>query len=174
MKTIAQQQQKEEDTAIRQSKVWQHIALFIFGVILVAGGLFAFWSVQSSKVLDIHNDPVPARPPEVKANGGIIILDIDYCKLSDARGLTKVYLVGEEKGQKPEINWPVDESPKGCVHRDIPIPIPASLQTDVYHIVFEVTYRVNPLKEQVVIFRSRSFKVINEKLQPGDAKPVVQ
>lgn len=153
-------------------RIFAYLTILLAGVALALGGLLIYWSLQPSNILDIKNDPLPVRPLEVSANGGIVIATVDYCKTRKVDGHAKVYLVGEGNGQKPELAWPVDTQGPQCLKIDIPIPIPASTQTDVYHIVFEVTYKVNPLKDQVAVFRTRSFKVINEKLQPGDAKPV--
>lgn len=165
---------KVQDTSIRQSVLWQRIALAVFGIIILLFGLFVYWSSQTSKVLVVNNDPVSVRPPEVQANGGVIILTVDYCKNSGAHGVTEAFLIGETFGGKIAINWPVDRSPKGCNKLDVPVPIPAQAPTDTYHIVYEITYRVNPIKSGYTTFRSQSFKVINEKLQPGDAKPIPQ
>ncbi len=145
------------------------------GLVLTAFivGLFLFWSYQPTDILTIKNDPVPVKPTEVDAGEGIVYLNTDFCKNRKATGVTRVFLVGETKGQKPEISWPLDTTPPQCLKTDVPLHIPASAQTDTYHAVFEITYQVNPLKKQVVTFHSRSFSVVNIKLQPGDAKPVV-
>lgn len=135
--------------------------------------LVLYWVAQPTSVLEIKNDPAPVKPVEIEA-GNEIKVTVDFCKNRKATGKVKVYLVGETKGQKPEINWPLDSTEPQCVKFDVPVTVPASAQTDKYHVVFETTYKVNPLKEQVVIFRSRSFDVANTKLQRGDAKPVVE
>lgn len=165
--------QKAEDTSVRHSKIWQYTSLAVMAIILILALLVTYWLLQPSKVLNIKNDPVVVRPHEVSADGGIVILTVDFCKVSDATGNVEASLIGEQHGAKIAINWPQDKTPKGCKKLDIPVAIPAQAQTDVYHVVFEITYPVNPIKTSYVTFRSRSFQVTNYKLQPGDAKPTL-
>lgn len=153
-------------------KITKLIAYFVSFALIGAAILVAYWFVQPTNVLEIYNDPVPVYPPAVGAGEGRINLFLDYCKLREAKGTVKVFMVGENHGQKPELVWPEDSTPKGCVNSPIDILIPGSVQTDTYHIVFEVRYNINPFKDsELTVFRTRSFQVINEKLQPGDAKP---
>lgn len=151
-------------------KVMTYGALSIMALFV---GVIVYWSFSTRKqVLVINNDPVTIRPSEVNAGDGIVYLKVDYCKNAKATGQTKVYLIGETYGAKPEVAWPDDTAAKGCQVLEFPVHIPAQTQTDMYHIVFEVKYQLNPIRDSYTTFRSRTFKVINEKQQPGDAKPV--
>lgn len=144
--------------------------------IIVSASLIAlslqmfYWTTQPSKVLVINNEPVPVEPPEVK-DGGKVFLTIDFCQDISATAVTEVHLVGEQ-GAKVRVNWPPGRVEKQCsVYPDIPVPIPGQTPTDIYYVEFKSCYDINPLKNnQCTIFKSKSFKVINPKLQPDDAQ----
>ncbi len=149
----------------------QTLAIVIMTVIALLSGFFVLrWSYQSSKVLVVNNSPVPVKPPEVIPEGKIF-LDIDFCKYNDLTDKTAVTLVGEH-GANIAVNWPSGKAPPQCtVLKDVPLPIPAQTPTDTYYAKFEVCYNINYLKKnRCTTFTSQSFKVINSKLSPGDAK----
>jgi hypothetical protein len=156
---------------LNAKKIFGYGALLITALLVIT---FVRWTFEGRKsVLVINNDPVPVKPPEVNIQDGVVFLTIDYCKNRDAHGATEVYLVGEQYGAKIPIAWPEDKTPKGCaVLSAVPVNIPAQTPTDTYHVVFEIRYATNPIKESYTIFRSRSFKVVNEALKPGSAKPI--
>ncbi len=151
--------------------------IVIVAIILLAVGLMRLltWSFAPNQVLIVRNTPVPVQPPEVK-DGGKIYLNIDYCKEVTAVGKTEVNLIGESAGAKIAVAWPDDESKAQCsVLNDVPVPIPAQTPTDTYHVEFVVCYDINPVKRnRCTTFTSQHFKVLNDKLNPGDAEPVME
>lgn len=152
--------------------------LFAYGSLLLTGLVVAtvlFWSFQSSKVLEVKNSPVDAFPPEVQAGTSAIFLDIDYCKYTKVDGVVEVNLIGQTTGSKIGVTWPQDKTPRGCARlKQVPVLIPPQTPTDTYTAVFSITYaKINPIKPaQPVTFSSKPFKVVNKKLQPGDATVV--
>lgn len=150
-------------------RVKQILAYAALAILAIAVGFYVYWSLQPSEVLVVNNSPVPVQPPEVR-DGGKVYLTIDFCKKSGAHGTTTLNLIGETVGAKIAIAWPVDTTPEQCqVYPEIPVPIPAQTPTDMYHAEFVTCYDVNPLKRSCTTFTSRSFKVTNNKLNPGDA-----
>ncbi len=154
---------------VKTAKHWQHLAYGVFTLTLIVLSILGYWLIQPSNVLVVKNGPLPVRPQEVNANGGQIIATVDFCKNSSATGKIVVYLAGNN-GAKIDVNWPDDTLKKGCKKFDIPIPIPAQTPTGEYHVVFEATYMVSPIKNSFTTFQTQTFKVVNDKLQPGDAK----
>ncbi len=148
------------------------ITIFMAFLILLVGARLVTWSFAPSRVLVVKNSPTPVEPPEVK-DGEAVALSIDFCKLTNAWGQTEVNLVGD-MGAKIAVAWPVDKTEKGCAfYPKVPVPIPAQTPTDTYKVTFEVCYDVNPLKtNKCTYFESQKFKVINDKLSPGDAKVI--
>ena len=138
---------------------------------ILAGSLQVMvWSSRPSIVLTINNDPVPAKPPEVKG-GDKVYLDIDFCQSVSAVMVTEVKLRGEH-GAIIDVNWPSGRVEKGCnVYKDVPVPIPGQTPTDTYVVEFKSCANVNPIKNnQCTTFKSKPFKVMNPKLNPGDAQ----
>lgn len=145
------------------------IIIVLLFITVVGGGFLLKWAYQSSEILVVNNSPVPARPPEVK-DGDKVFLTIDFCKKGDYADKTTLNLVGDA-GAKIAVNWPTSRTTEQCtVYKDVPIPIPAQTPSDTYHAEFEVCYDVNFLKKnRCTTFTSQSFKVVNDKLNPGDA-----
>jgi hypothetical protein len=156
---------------IRAKQVFAYGALAIMGLFVA---FVVYWSAQPSTVLTIKNDPVPARPAEV-APDGEILLAIDFCQTISAVMVTEVHLLGEH-GADIAVNWPRGRVEKGCnTYPKVPVPIPGQTPTDTYVAVFKSCADINPLKDhQCTTFRSQSFKVVNSKLNPGDAQVKVE
>lgn len=146
------------------------VAVFMVALLSLGGIRLVSWAFASTEVLVIKNTPVPAKPPEVK-DGDRVYLTIDFCKNSNAVGRNTVHLIGSQ-GAKVSIDWPEDTTKKQCaIFAEIPVPIPAQTPSDTYHVEFITCYDINPLKKnKCSTFTSQSFKVINSKLNPGDAK----
>lgn len=159
-----------EPKAPRTIRLFTLATIVIIGIVILGILRLSTWLIQPSQVLRVNNSPVPVQPPEVR-DGGNVFLTIDFCKASKATGITTLNLIGETAKAKIAVSWPVDTTPKQCaVFKDVPIPIPAQTPSDVYHAEFVTCYTVNPLKHTCTTFISRSFKVVNSKLNPGDAK----
>lgn len=146
------------------------LAIVVSVGILGIAGQALLWSLQPSTVLTVNNEPVPAEPPEIQG-GDKIHLTVDFCQSISAVATTRLRLVGAEGALIP-VNWPTGRVEKGCnTYPDIPIPIPGQTPTDTYYAEFITCYYINPLKNnQCTTFRSKTFKVVNSVLNPGDAK----
>jgi hypothetical protein len=134
----------------------------VAALIASALGLFVIlrWSFEDTTVLEIHNNPFPARivPDPTGKTGGIIFLQADYCKDKNVSGTTRISYVSANR----EVFLPLapEQLPKGCASKEVPIVIPRDLPQDTYKVRFHVTYDVNPLKNNVTTdFESRSFTV---------------
>lgn len=151
-------------------------------ILITVSALILYWGLQpSTGVLEIYNDPLQVKPEDVPA-GGKAIAYVDFCKKGDQEGTVEVNLIGETGGAKITVNWPADKLDAVCTRDypqhvecdakaetptciELPIPIPGQTPSDIYHAVFTVTYKLNPLKQSETVFRTRSFKVVNPKLQ---------
>lgn len=143
------------------TKVVNYLILAALAFIAVAIGIFLMWSFESEKVLEIKNSPFPTRSVRENATtGGVIILDIDYCKHSDAHGEVRVSFVSKSR----EVFLPIayDDQGANCRHTEVPVLIPTDLPPDTYKVKFRTTYEVNPIKKGIVNeFESQEFIVTN-------------
>lgn len=145
------------------SKINKMISRAVIGALVIIAlgiGVFLFWSFQSEQVLDIKNAPIPTRSiREHPTAGGVVILDVDYCKKVDIKGRIRTSLVSSTR----EVFLPMaDEAgPKGCKHTDVPVLLPKDIPPDTYKIKFRVTYDLNPVKRGIVQeFESQGFQIV--------------
>lgn len=120
-------------------------ALLLTAVVIV---LMFFWATDNSKVLDIKNAPFPTRTiREHPTAGGVVILDVDYCKNRNIEGDLRMSFVSASR----EIFLPMtkEKGPKGCTKTEFPVLIPKEIPADTYKIKFRVDYDLNPLKQNV-------------------------
>lgn len=135
----------------RSTKILNWISIAALAVIAVSLAIILKWSFAPTEVLDIRNNPFPARvvPDPTGQTGGIVFLKVDYCKNLAVNGTVRVSYVSKSR----EIFLPVsrEQLPKGCSvdKQELPVVIPLSLLRDEYKIKFHVTYDVNPLKQNV-------------------------
>lgn len=141
----------------RQIKVATLVSIVLFSIGAVVAGLVGYWSLTGDDVLIFHKDPIPETPKFVKSEDKII-LDIDFCKLSDTPGRVTQRLVSN----KTELFAPTvtETQPAGCYHYKLPIPIPPQTSPDKYHINYRVVYQTNPFHTVVEEVNSEEFEVI--------------
>lgn len=144
----------------KSTKFINYIVVSALVAVAIALAIFIKWSFADTNVLEIRNNPFPARVVADPTNrtGGIVFLTADYCKNSNTTGTVRVSYVSASR----EIFLPVapEKLPKGCSSNDIPIVIPLNLTKDKYSIKFHVTYNINPLKKGIVLdFQSQPFTV---------------
>ena len=137
---------------------------YIIGVALIvialALAVFLKWSLADTTVLDVKNDPFPARVVEdpTGQTGGIVFLKVDYCKTQNVDGKIRVSYISKSR----EVFLPIadEKLPKGCNNQQVPVVVPLNLLQDTYKIKFHVTYNVNPVKKGIVAdFESQSVMV---------------
>lgn len=144
----------------KSTKIANYVAIASLLLTALAVGIFLKWSFADTDILQIKNNPFPARivNDPTKSTGGIVFLDADYCKTSDIVGEIRVSYVSKSR----EIFLPLtkEQLPKGCDKKEVPVVIPLSILQDTYRIKFRVTYDINPLKQNIVTnFESQEFKV---------------
>lgn len=125
-------------------------------------GLLVYWGSASTEVFQINKNPIPVRTiREHPTADGVVILDVDLCKKTSAKGQTRVSFVSASR----EIFLPLSDEnlPEGCLDREIPILIPHEITPGEYKIKFRVEYDLNPLKKNVIQeFESLTFIVDEE------------
>lgn len=148
------------DAPEKPTKTSKIIYKVIFGALAAAGIALAVvlgWGFQSTEVLEIKNSPFPTRiMRDNQTNSSIVILDTDFCKHQDIKGLVRVSFVSKTREEFLPIS---DEDGKvQCKRIDVPIVVPKALPADTYKIKFRVTYDINPLKRDVPVeFESKEF-----------------
>lgn len=119
-------------------------------VIALGLGIFLKWSLADTTVLDVKNDPFPARVVQdpTGQTGGIVFLKIDYCKNQNVDGKIRISYVSKSR----EVFLPLadEKLPKGCNNQEVPVILPLSLLKDTYKIKFHVSYDINPVKRGIV------------------------
>lgn len=149
-----------EEVHVTKTARWINKTAVIALVVIAIGiGVFLNWSFTSEQPLVINNNPFPTRaiPPDAGPND-VLVLEIDYCKNTEKQGEVRTSFVSESR----EIFLPVvsEQYDEGCFFQDIPILIPEELPVGTYHIHFEATYDLNPIKKNVTImFQSQKFTV---------------
>lgn len=147
-----------------KSKVGNYIAYVALILVVIMMGMILKWSFQSDDVLEIKNEPVPARTiREYPEADGVVVLKVDYCKKIAVKGEVRVSFVGISR--ETFLPTAEDKMPANCNNGhdepiEIPILIPKDLPVGHYHIHFNVVYQVNPLKEVVEEFDSQEFELV--------------
>lgn len=148
----------QQNSDQKHSNIVNVIAYVALGFVILVVGLFAYWSLAGSDVLEIKNEPVPVRTirPKPKADG-ILFLNVDYCKKVSASGRVRTSFVGASR----ETFLPVyeDKQPPVCQKVEVPVPIPHDMAPGKYHLHYRVVYKINPIKEVVEEFNSSEFEV---------------
>ncbi len=147
----------------RQTKTAKTINRFILVAMLVAAiglGVIIKWAIADTKVIEIYNAPVPTHtlPDPSGKTGGIISLDIDYCKYVSVTGELRISYVSKSR----EVFLPLEAETlrKGCASRELPVIIPLNLVPDEYRIKLHSTYNINPLKRNIIaVVESQPFTV---------------
>lgn len=131
-----------------------------FVIILLTLARLLTWSLANEDVLEVKNAPTPVRTiRDHPTADGVVILDADFCKKTDAVGRLRLSFVSESR----EIFLPVteDKSEKRCERRELPILIPSDLPPGMYKVHFRITYDLNPLKKNILEeFDSKEFEVV--------------
>jgi len=149
----------EPEHPTARTRAMNKLVFVALAVVAVCIGVFLYWSLQSTVVLKVNNNPFPNRVVHDEAmKNEIVILTVDYCKYYNKSGHVRTSYVSSTK----ETFLPVSDEhlQVGCMKRDVPIIIPKDLEPDTYKIKFRVTYDINPLKTGIVNeFESQSFEV---------------
>lgn len=143
----------------KSTKVINYIIVAALLLVALSLGLLFKWALADENVLRVNNSPFPVRTiREHPTASGVVILNVDLCKNTNAVGQTRTSFVSSSR----EIFLPVQEEklPKGCLKQEIPVLLPKDIIPDTYKIKFRVTYDLNPLKKGIVDeFESKEFVV---------------
>lgn len=149
----------EPDHPTRGSKLINKAIGIALVLTVAAIAVMFYWATADTKPLDIHNAPFPTRTiREHPTAGGVVILNVDYCKNTSTEGDLRMSFVSTSR----EIFLPVakEKGSKGCTKTEFPVLLPKEIPADTYRIKFRVTYDLNPLKQNVVQeFESQPFTV---------------
>jgi len=102
------------------------------------------------------NSPFPVYKEEVKA-GGEITYDVQYCKFKDVSGNVKTQLVNDVIHFYPDT---FAIMPAGCKNYTGRKKLPDFLSEGEYKLMFNVEYKVNPLKTISIPMETETFRVI--------------
>lgn len=132
-----------------RDRVFNKFAFAALALVALAVGLMIYWGTANTQVLNIKNAPFPTRTiRDHPTAGGVVILDVDYCKEIDTEGDLRMSFVSASR----EIFLPVskERGPKGCNKTEVPVLIPKDIPADTYKVKFRITYDINPLKQNVI------------------------
>ena len=141
-----------------KQKIFPYLAYTVLIIGFMVSLLFGYWINQSEDILEIKNAPVPATVVKDYPPNGVVVLDVDFCKKTNTPGEIKRSFVGTST----EILLPAenDRVEKVCRRSDIPHSIPPQAAPGTYHIHYEVSYKLNPIKDAVIIkFDSKEFEI---------------
>lgn len=150
--------------SIRQARSIKYVSLFtiILMIITVAAStLIVAWTITSSDVLTIKNNPPKATIHDTCApvlKGKCVTAEIDYCKNIKATGRVRISYISQSR----EVFLPIstDAQDPACRKVQVPVPLPKDLPPDRYRINFRIVYKINPIKNmQVEEFKTQPFEV---------------
>lgn len=156
---------QEFEGATSVSKKINFVVYFALIILAFAIGIFLYWQLAASDVLEVKNNPVPVRSIRPHpSEDGIVFLKVDYCKKVKANGVIRTSFISSTR----EYFFPVshDREDPSCNITEVPVPVPHEVQPGIYHVHFRITYQVNPLKTVVEEFDSRSFEVVPSETNP--------
>ena len=157
VKAIPEKQIEVEEKPNVVGKITYIFSMLAIIIAIFTAGVFIWWTTIPTKTLIIKNNPVPVEKAKIKAED-VQIIDIDYCKNSDIKGAVDWSLVSD----KQIILLPpyTDTTMKGCSNNlRAPVLLPPIKFSDTYHFHYVVTYQVNPVKTETVIFNSKPFQI---------------
>lgn len=157
--------QTTEDEFMPSRKTRAMNKLAVIAIVIAAIALFIImrWSFADTNILEVKNSPFPAKvvPDPTKQTGGVVLLNADFCKNKDITGEVRTSYVSKSR----EVFLPLtqDTNETGCQNTVVPVVIPLNLARDTYIIKFHVSYKLNPIKQDVVsIYESKPVLVGTE------------
>lgn len=140
-------------------KLLQYFSYLLGLAAVIIAALIIYWSTQSPTAFTIYNNPFPVMVHSFdpsKDSQRIVVLHLNYCKKTRSPGVVVAKLVGPVS----IIFLPLPNDPGNppmCGDADFPLPLSARLSPGTYHFEFTINYRINPLKDQMVSFKSQNF-----------------
>lgn len=137
-------------------KIAKAIIYTTLAVLVIGASTLVYWTFEADDVLTVKNQPVPVRPKEINPEA-TVILSPNVCKNLPVPGIIRRTLVS--KSSKILLPDYYNNFPVGCNNRDLAVIIPGQTPDDVYHLEFDVTYVINPLKTVVEHWYTQDFTV---------------
>lgn len=154
-----QEVRPDPEQSIKQ-RVVSKLLYIALAIAALGVGIFLYWANQNTKVIHVNNQPFPVRTiREHPTAKGVVILEVDYCKLYDVEGELRTSFLNSTH----EIFLPLtkERSAEGCHKTEFPIIIPDTVQPGSYRVKFRVVYEINPIKKNIVNeFVSKEFEVV--------------
>lgn len=126
--------------------------------LIAAASLIIYWlHIQSNPPIVVNNEPLPVTSPlTVYQPGDTITFHLDFCRhTTGAIRFTRRWIDGLMYIE-PETY--VSGGERECLARDLIATVP-NLPPGLYHVEYNVIYKVNPLAERAVTFRTQPFEV---------------
>lgn len=133
---------------------FKHIYIYICLTIIMGTSLiYGFWALWPDKVIEFKG-PVVVNKKEYKP-GDQIIYTISYCKYKNLPGTVYRSLVNSTRTSYTEIT---NNMAVGCRTTKVAdLTVPDYNDDGVYHLEATVVYKVNPLRDEIVSWKSEEF-----------------
>jgi hypothetical protein len=157
LKSLAMELPPEEESKKAKKKLPYYFGSAVLLLALGVALLFFFWTLQPTNVLVIKNQPIPAKYGLFNGQRTVDTI-FNYCKTGDTTGQLSYDFVSTTTVIAGPVNPAASNS--GCkdgVH--IPVAIPKQAPPDTYHIHWNVSYRLNPIRIVTVQWDTQDFKV---------------
>jgi len=128
------------------------LLLLMFGLL----GLFLFWSIYPYKPIEFKDKVFKIETPIVE-QGGILSYKSNYCKYMDIPATVNRLFINGLIFEKPSS---VASRDVGCHTVDVGVLVPSELPSGEYFLRNIFTYKVNPIREVIIVKDTEIFKVI--------------
>ncbi len=147
---------------IEQISIKNRLLYFIAGSITVVAlftiALVTYWMIYPTSPLTITEPLKVLNPNHEVENGGVLILDAEFCKNTDVSGEVQISLIGKSVTVLTTVR---EGLPKGCNHTPTKVQLPVLLNIEDRKVHYKVTYKLNPLRTVVKEFESENFKIVD-------------
>lgn len=140
-----------------KNKIIYFVSAFTLLAAFALVGTVIYWNVYPYKAFSVTENPVPVVPPIVHA-GEYVVMQFNYCRIPGTYHIKRL-LVSE----KISIDLPAFDrviTTKGCGYAEIPNLIPKVSNPGIYHLEYETTVQVNPLRVLTGKFQSQDFTLV--------------
>jgi hypothetical protein len=134
---------------------------FSMAVILITLGLLCilmYWMFWPVKTLEVLNNPVPVDKTSYKP-GDTIYATVDYCKYTDKTAQVSVAFVDGIIYYMPTTTTNVEN---GCHKVVVKCAVVPDMPSGTYHIIVNVLYKVNPVREVSIPYWTQDFQIVND------------
>ncbi|MCK9370284.1 collagen-like protein [Candidatus Dojkabacteria bacterium] len=135
------------------SKLTLAILVILLGVL----GVFVFWLVYPYKTVTFNKEPFKVLTPVVK-KGENLVYEVDYCKYTKVTPTTSKAFLDEIIFNLPDST--AVYKPIGCDVIKFNLLVPTTLPIDTYVLQTTYKYKVNPIREIIVVAKTEPFSVV--------------